>query len=318
VAVKVISTGGIGGSLRDEAALLGTIKSKHVVELFELGVDPTNGKDYMIMESVAGSDLTGYTSQDGNSLYKTLYQIASGLADIHKANCIHRDLKPDNLKRDGTGIIKIIDFGIGANQSLINTNSGRGTNGYRGAEYYLGSIQLTTATDIYAFGVIAFEFCFGNLDPSLFQEPPDRPPSFSTASIGATNEKIAPEIIAHLDRCFNTDPATRPSAIELKLLLAKHLLRNQHVATFVHGGTPYSVSYSSNQYQITASKGKFEVRYNGLDFILSNVERDIFVNGISANPGMVLPGSCVITIGSGSGIDRVFIPFDVSHPEVVL
>src|SRR5437667_12663682 len=95
VAVKVLSSGGIGGSLRDEAALLATIRSKHVVELFEVGVDLSTGKEYLIMEFVGGSELNGYKPNDLQSLYLTLYQITCGLADIHAAGCIHRDLKPD-------------------------------------------------------------------------------------------------------------------------------------------------------------------------------------------------------------------------------
>src|SRR4051812_34985031 len=81
VAVKVLSTRGIGGSLRQEAALLGAIKSKHVVELFEIGRDSSSGKEYMIMEYVAGADLIGYSPPGVRDLLLTLFQIASGVND---------------------------------------------------------------------------------------------------------------------------------------------------------------------------------------------------------------------------------------------
>jgi len=318
VAVKVLSSNGIGGSLLDEAALLGLIKSKHVVEIYEIGTDATTGRDYLIMEFVSGSELAGYAPENIRSLYLTLFQVVSGIEDIHEASCIHRDLKPNNIKYDGANIIKIIDFGIGARRNPVSTDSGRGTDGYRGPEYFKDVIQLTTATDIYAFGAIAYEFCFGALDPLLFDVPPSPPPSFTTASIGPSQSKIAPEIASILDLCFQAIPTSRPKALEIKRLLAKHLLRNQHVANFVHDGILYDVSHTSNQCTITASKGSFVVQYNGLDFILVSVTGEVFVNGIAAAIGMRLPGSCVIIIGAGSGPNRIFIPFNVSHPEVIL
>ena len=56
-----------------------------------------------------------------------------------------------------------------------------------------------------------------------------------------------------------------------------------------------------------------------MDLILClEIVGEVFVNGLAATVGMRLPGSCVIIIGGGSGADRDFIPFNVSHPEVVL
>lgn len=315
VAVKMLATRGIGGSLRKEAALLGTIKSKHVVELFEIGKDSVSGKDYMIMEYVAGADLTLYTPQDVRELLLTLFQIASGVTDIHAVNCVHRDLKPDNLKRDGADIIKIIDFGIGGTNP-VNTNLGRGTDGYRAPEYYSTPIRIDQAADVYSLGVIAHGFCFGTLHPALVQIPPQLPPSLSTATI--CRSKLPNDVSLVLDRCLSATASARPRAAEVKAALAKHLLRNKHIADFVHGGIMYSVSQSKPKYQISATKGTFEVTYSGVDFVLTSVSGEVYVNGIAATPNMILPGSCVIGIGGGSAADRAFIPFNVSHPEVIL
>jgi hypothetical protein len=166
------------------------------------------------------------------------------------------------------------------------------------------------------YSAIAYEFCFGALDAEFCDAPPKYLPIFSNALIG--NVKIADDLGLIFGHCFHSDPVRRPSAQSVKKILAKHLLRNEHVANFVSGGQMYSVSQKTNQSQISSPRGAFEILYNGLDFILSKVDREVFVNGIAATAGMLLPGSCVITIGSGSGPNRAFIPFDVSHPEVVL
>jgi eukaryotic-like serine/threonine-protein kinase len=318
VAVKVLSTRGIGGSLLDEAALLAAIKSKHVVELFEIGTDASTGKDYLIMEYVSGDDLDGYTPTTRRELYLTLYQIAAGIADIHTAKCIHRDIKPPNMRRDAADVIKIIDFGLGAAADPVVTKLGRGTDGYRAPEYDNDPTKLTAAVDVYAFGAVAYEFCFCALHPGLLRTPPAKPPSFATAAIGKTAAKLDAQVVQVLDRCFESNPADRPSAAELRDVLGKHLLRAKHVGKFVHQGTSYTLSHASKGYKITGAKGGFELTYNGLDFVFVRVTGDVYVNGQTANAGMALPGSCVITIGSGSGPDRDFIPFNVSHPEVVL
>ena len=65
--------------------------------------------------------------------------------------------------------------------------------------------------------------------------------------------------------------------------------------------------------------GSVTIKYNGLDFLISNFAGYVSVNGIPATINGVLPGSCVITIGAdllGSG--RQHLTFDVSHPEVVI
>jgi serine/threonine-protein kinase len=318
VAVKVLSTHGIGGSLLDEAALLAGVKSKHVVELFELGTDATTGKEYLIMEYASGDDLDRYTPSNRQELYLVLYQVAAGIADIHAAKCIHRDIKPANMRRDAAGVIKIIDFGIGSAADPVRTKLGRGTDGYRAPEYDKDPMELTAAVDVYALGVAAYDFCFGSLDPALLKTPPEKPPSFGAANIGQKAAKLDPQVAAVLDLCFELLPTDRPTAGDIRDVLAKHLLRTKHVAKFVHKGTSYTVSQATKGYRITGAKGSFEIAYTGLDFVFAQVTGDVYVNGQAATPRMTLPGSCVITIGAGSGADRDFIPFDVSHPEVIL
>jgi eukaryotic-like serine/threonine-protein kinase len=315
VAVKVLATSGIGGSLRNEAALLAAIRSKHVVELFEINQDPSSSKDYLIMEFVDGGDLDRYTPKDSKDLLLTLFQIASGVADIHVANCVHRDLKPQNLKRDQADVIKIIDFGIGG-PNPVNTSSGRGTDGYRAPEFFSIPITIGQPADVYALGVIAHEFCFGSIHPHLYQYPPSPPPSLASARIGSAKSRLPEEVVQVLDKCLLPNASERPTAANVKLVLAKHLLKNQHIAEFFFNNKIHSASRSSPQFQISASNGSFKVSYTGVDFIVSDITGDVFVNGVKAVNGMTLPNSCVIGIGTDQ--DRAFIPFNVSHPEVVL
>jgi serine/threonine-protein kinase len=318
VAIKALSPHGIGGSLRHEAALLGSIKSKHVVELLDICLDSTTGEEYLVMEYIDGSELSAFRPTSLNDLYLNLYQITTGLNDIHASRCIHRDIKPENLKHDSNNVVKIIDFGIGTNLTPALTLQGRGSNGFRGAEYFSNPIQLTAATDIYAFGSTSYQIIFGALHYNHYQAPPLSPPSFSGAVVGASLEQIHPEISSQMDRCFAADPDHRPSAGELQNLFAKHLLHGRHVGHFVHSGTSYFLDHSKTSYKITGGRGSFFIVYDNLDFLIRQPTGEVFIHGATAVDRSVLPKSCVITIGQGSGPGRTFIPFNVSHPEVIL
>lgn len=318
VAIKALDPMGIGGSLPDEAALLATIKSKHVVELLDICKDTKTGEDYLVMEYISGSDLTNYKPTSTSDLYLNLYQIATGLRDIHSSGCIHRDIKPGNIKHDNNSIVKIIDLGISAAATPYVTKYGRGTNGFCGPEYSLNPIQLRSGTDIFAFGSTAYRFCFGMLDANLKTSPPSSPASFSTARIGAHNQVLASEIVRNLDQCFTQIPEDRPSAEILKNLFSKHLLHGKHVGHFVHQGQSYFLNQSNTSFKISAPKGSFFIVYDQINFIIRQPMGEVFINRVPAFDGMFLPQSCVITIGAGSGLGRTFIPFNSSHPEVIL
>lgn len=316
VAVKRLQPGGMGGSLREEAALLGKVQSKHVVELYALEKDPSTGEDYMIMEYVDGKELIGYEPASSEAFCLTMYQISAGLTDIHGADCMHRDIKPPNLKVDNAGIVKIIDFGIGAPTRTVNTNQGRGSDGYRGPEYFYPPTTITTEADVYALGALACEFCCGSLHPSLLKEPPESPPSFTTFTVAKTGAALHPELSRLFDSCLSQDPTKRPKASQIRGVLAKHILRGKHVASFVHSGQVYRISNAAPAFRINGYKGSFNIVYDGLDFVIRHVTGDVFINRSPALDGSVLPDSCVITIGQSG--PRNFIPINVSHPGVVL
>ncbi len=93
-----------------------------------------------------------------------LYQVASGIQAIHKLNCIHRDIKLENvLVNLKTNETKIIDFGFMYN--LENCQYARamtrcGSTPYTAPENLLGLGQ-TAKGDLWAFGVLAHAMCLG-------------------------------------------------------------------------------------------------------------------------------------------------------------
>ncbi len=75
-----------------------------------------DGRLYLVMEHVAGSDLARLVRSEGplsaTEAADYLRQAAEGLAHAHHAGLVHRDVKPSNLLVDDEGVLRIVDLGL--------------------------------------------------------------------------------------------------------------------------------------------------------------------------------------------------------------
>lgn len=320
VAIKFIESTAHRRRMDDEISALLRLRSKHVVQVYDV-LRPSADELGIVQEFIDGSDLFESYAPPASltDYYKQLWQIASGLSDIHELCVIHRDIKPNNMKTDREHVIKIFDFGLARDDGPgAATNGFVGTQGFAAPELYARPFAFTNSVDTYAFGATALFLASGALPFEMLERPPRINPAgyFEPLPLG-----IASEVAAQLDASIDPDPVRRPSMREVRDVLARHILFDKHRALVVHQSNA-SVLSAANRYVKLAfgTIGSIEINYNGLSFVVANVAGEVQVNNQPVTAGSALPGACVVALGASHrrSNERRYITFDISHPEIVL
>jgi serine/threonine protein kinase len=154
---------------------------------------------------------------------RNLQSIASGLKKIHQKGLIHRDFHCGNILSDFNDMSFITDLGLcrPANTELLQSNDNKvyGVLPYVAPEVLRGK-EYTQASDIYGFGIIAYEICTGL--PPYHNVAHDE---FLTIKIcqglrpNSTNYKIPQILFEIINKCWDANPLKRPKAVDLYNLL---------------------------------------------------------------------------------------------------
>jgi tRNA A-37 threonylcarbamoyl transferase component Bud32 len=234
VAVKLIHPGisddaGIRRFLR-EAAVVSSINDPSIVRTNHLDVTE-EGQLYQVMDFVNGITLQERLTKgpyEVGSAARVCALIAKALAAAHKAGVIHRDIKPANvmLTAEAPGV-RVLDFGI---SKLINDAADLrvteaqhivGTPGYMSPEQIRRSADVTSATDLYSFGVVLFEtltgrrLFTGNTPGELIDAQLSGRPAL------AAGAHVPERLETLVTRCLDEDPRMRPDANEASAILTQ-------------------------------------------------------------------------------------------------
>lgn len=318
VALKIIPPGPNARRIQDELEALFKLRSKHVVQVYDIASDPTGIG--IVQEFIEGQDLfcDQLSPGDSETYLKTIWQLASGITEIHSAGIIHRDIKPNNMKIDHEGILKIFDFGLARDEGTNAATVGFvGTHGFAAPELYANRVRFTPAVDVYAFGATALFYGLRDLPDELKSPPPTalrRNPFYDLTFA------LPDEVADVLFQCLNVSAHTRPPMHHVRSILEKHLLFGRHRALVVNGAKASYLDCNNRSVGLKyGDHGSIRIEYDGFSFSVTKASGSVFLNNKPAQVGDFLPGACVLTLGAPEmKANREYVTFDLSNPGIVL
>ncbi|MGA9119436.1 MAG: protein kinase, partial [Bacteroidota bacterium] len=175
---------------------------------------------FIVMDCYQGETLKHRMERSALSVDETArvaVQMARGLATAHEHGIIHRDIKPENLFLTDDGIVKILDFGLAklAGQSFTQSSGApQGTVAYMSPEQIMGD-EVTTATDIWSFGMVLFEMLTQSL-PFQGQHAPAMMYAILNEDVplaSSLRADVPQHLVKLCAQCLSKVPSGRPSSM---------------------------------------------------------------------------------------------------------
>jgi len=219
VAVKVPHKQGENvEKLLQEPRLLAALNHPNIVSV--ITAERTNDVFYIVMEYVEGESLERYLRRnkplDVATTLTWLTQIADAMAYAHGKNIIHRDIRPANVLLSREGQVKLAD--LGTSRYLLDhphASTRIGSPPYMAPEHFQG--KATFQSDIYSFGIMAYECLTGNLPfydknpkrlaqlaretqvPQVHEVNPSVPPAFAKLIARAMHRHLGSRYLSAVD-----------------------------------------------------------------------------------------------------------------------
>jgi serine/threonine-protein kinase len=173
-AVKLLNASLVGregeARFQREGSILARLRHPHIAHLIDAGLSP-QGQPYLVLEYVDGERIDRYCdarSLDVEARVHLFLEVLAAVGHAHASLVVHRDLKPSNVLVAKGGGVKLLDFGIaklldpagGEMAAVTREGASMLTPRYAAPEQLTGA-DVTTATDVYALGVLLYELLAG-------------------------------------------------------------------------------------------------------------------------------------------------------------
>ena len=179
---------GIVERFKQELLLSHQVTHRNVIRIYDLS--EADGMKFITMEYVEGENLLTLIHQkkkfSPEETVEIVQQVCKALEAAHAVGVIHRDLKPQNIMRDRTGRILVMDFGLARTlegDGMTQSGALVGTMEYMSPEQALGK-PLDQRSDIFALGLIFYEMLTGQM--------PFKADSTIASLIRRTQERVSP------------------------------------------------------------------------------------------------------------------------------
>ncbi|HEX6229617.1 MAG TPA: protein kinase [Solirubrobacterales bacterium] len=211
---------------RREALAVAKLIHPNIVQVYDTGID--GDRHYIVMEYVEGQSGAQILQRQGPLEPEVAAEIGiqacAGLDYAHRRGIIHRDVKPGNLMIVGGPVgggemtVKLTDFGIARaieQTRITQVGSVVGTAAYLAPEQVRGE-EATPATDVYALGVVIYQFLTGRLpyEGSTLAELAVRQQNERPLPASTYNDEVPETLSAAVLRALEGDPERRYASAE--------------------------------------------------------------------------------------------------------
>ncbi len=250
VAVKLLNPGLIGRAgeerFRREGGFLARLTHPNIARLLDAGVSSA-GQPYLVLEYVDGEAIDRYCDGrrlDPEARVRLFLDVLAAVSHAHANLIVHRDIKPSNVLVGADGRVRLLDFGIaklleeeagGGEATELTREGGRAlTPEYAAPEQVTGG-AVTTATDVYALGVLLYLLLAGRhptetarrstaeLVQAVVNAEPKRLAAAVTAGRGQTADTLAGNAAR---RATTPEGLRRALRGDLETVVAKALKKN--------------------------------------------------------------------------------------------
>lgn len=220
-----------------EGRILGQLTHPNIAALIDAGVT-AKGEPYLVLENVEGEHIDEYCDHhklDIDARIRLFLDVLGAVAHAHANLIVHRDLKPSNVLVTNDGKVKLLDFGIAkllgdetnpAAETALTMEGGGALTPLFAAPEQVTAGTVTTATDVYALGVLLYILLTGQHPAgSELHSPAElvkaivetEPPLASDAIVSAASKDVAPK------RSTTPEKLSRQLRGDLDTILAKTL-----------------------------------------------------------------------------------------------
>lgn len=251
-----------------ERQILARLEHSGIARLYDGGFT-ADRRPFMVMEYVEGGSITDYCTEHRAGLAQRLQlfvQVCDAVAYAHRNLIVHRDLKPSNILVTTNGTVKLLDFGIA---KLLDPQLARVTQiavapmtPICAAPEQLTGGPITTATDVYALGLLLFELLAGThawmnsgtpMLQALRTALQRSAPAVSRSAETNPHAPVSPRLLrgdldAIVAKALRTEPAHRYATVESLKSDIERVLRSEPVEAR-EGARLYLVGHLLRRYR---------------------------------------------------------------------